>query len=211
MLITTSCRKKDTAQSPHYALQQRDVSPTAEELSPEPQESPSRDTFATRDILPQRSPTLLKPWSSQGNGFTPVASSTPQLSFTPASSVNTEAVSYNSFVLSSPHRPLPPRSYPRSSSSGFVNRSIDLVTPIITYNSPSSWASSGRASYSDHSRLATSTKHVSAVQEDVQQSSEDLTESYKKQHNMPARNQFAGQGNLMQLFKFEQMRAPPKT
>lgn len=253
---------KDTAKSPNYSLQQRDVLPVFEEYSPELQESPDREPFTTRDIIPQRSPTLpphqypifmtlpeesapelersprdidarrplprrteseaakyLRQFHSGDRKYArsrvsridesaAMLSTTPSLSNTPFSAVST-ATSYDSGAPSSPYRPLPPRTTSRSGKSGFVNGSLDLVTPITSGNVPSSWTSSGQMPYSDHSMLATSLKSYPAASKIAGGPVEGLMESYEKRYSVPIRSRSAG-SSLMQLFKFEEMRAQPK-
>lgn len=145
-----------------------------------------------------------RPRSGRFNTSVPPPVSTPSLSHTPASSIDTSA-SYNFPALSSPYRPLPPR----GGNMSFATRSVDLVTPIVSFHAPASWTSSGRAFYSDHSMLATSLKSYPAPTHASESHVESITESYKKRHSMPAAHRSPGQSSLMQLFKFEEMRAGP--
>lgn len=150
-----------------------------------------------------------RPRTSRFNTSAPALSSTPSLSHTPTSSIST-SMSCNSAALSSPYRPLPPRSTPRAGSVGFATRSVDLVTPIVSYRASASWASSGHEDYVDHTIIPTSLKSYPATEKSLEGSTNTLTDSYKKRHSMPASQQSQAQSSLMQLFRFEEMRAAPK-
>lgn len=102
------------------------------------------------------------------------------------------------------------------------------MTPLVSfYRGPSSWSAEHHQPYTDHSMIPTSLKSYPAAAKtsDVSAAAAAggdagdgdvgdggvLTESYKKRHSIPvAGNRAPGRSSLMQLFKFEEMRAAPK-